>query len=123
MKAMYIKELRDVSRWLPLGALFAIIMAYHRLPESLSEAANFERQLSFPISIAASVIAVALGLPQSFFDAKNDSRGYLLHRPLAPSTVYWSKVAAGFTAFAASLAIPFAGLALYTEMKGIEGMP
>ncbi len=123
MKNLVFKELRDVIRWTPLGMLVAIVMVWMALPTEVYGAVRMEDTLIGSLGTAAGLIAIALGALQSFFDVRNDSRAFLLHRPWTQSQIFWAKVIAGFVAYGITLAPAILLGAVYLEWKGIERLP
>jgi hypothetical protein len=123
MMAMFKKEFRDVVRWAPLAIALGLAMLWMNLPSDINAGVQAEDTLVEQLGFAAAIIATAFGLLQSLFDVKNDSRGYLLHRPLNHQQVYWAKVAAGFAVYLMSLSVPVVLAAIYLSWKGIEKLP
>ncbi|MDA8746102.1 hypothetical protein N9N28_15870 [Rubripirellula amarantea] len=123
MNAIFKKELRDCLRWTPLGMVFGLVMLWMIRPSSVYEAVQMETKLISLLGLTAGMVAIGLGLLQSLFDTRNDSRGYLLHRPTSTREIYWGKVAAGYVAFAITLAVPIAVAMTYLQVKGVERLP
>ncbi|MDA8563913.1 hypothetical protein N9L06_05620 [Mariniblastus sp.] len=123
MIAIFKKELRDCLRWTPLGMSLGLIMLYMSLPNEIYSATAMDGTLAAQLGLAAALTAIALGLLQSLLDTRNDSRGYLLHRPISASNIFWGKVAAGYVAYMVSLAVPVIVAMIYLQAKGIERLP
>ena len=123
MKTIFIKELRDCLRWTPLGMVLGLVMLWMVWPTDVSSATQMESSLITQLGLCASLIAIALGLLQSLFDIRNDSRGYLLHRPIERQKIFWGKVAAGYVAYMITLAVPVVAAMVYLQIRGIERMP
>ena len=106
MIAVFKKELRDCLRWSPLGMVLGLVMLWMVLPDDVNSATQMESGLAAQLGLVASLIAIALGLLQSLPDTRNDSRGYLMHRPIKPSRIFWAKIAAGYVTYVITLAVP-----------------
>lgn len=123
MISIFKKELRDCLKWVPAGMLIALVMVWQSLPSRIDRLYGTETALMGAIGYSAVLIAFAFGLLQSLFDIRNDARGYLLHRPVRRSDVFWAKVASGFVAYVLALT-PAVLLALfYLNSKGLEFLP
>ena len=124
MIAVFQKELRDCLRWSPLGMALGLVMLWMVLLGNNVDSATFmESSLASQLGLAASLIAIALGLLQSLPDARNDARGYLMHRPIKPNKIFWSKIAAGYVTYVITLAVPVIVAMIYLQSKGIERLP
>ena len=124
MIAVFQKELRDCLRWSPLGMALGLVMLWMVLLGNNVDSATFmESSLASQLGLAASLIAIALGLLQSLPDARNDARGYLMHRPIKPNKIFWSKIAAGYVTYVITLAVPVIVAMIYLQAKGIERLP
>ena len=123
MKTIFKKELRDCLRWTPLGMVLGLVMLWMIWPNDVYSATEMDSALVMQLGLCASLIAIALGLLQSLFDIRNDSRGYLLHRPIERQKIFWGKVAAGYVAYMITLAVPVVVAMVYLQLKGIERMP
>jgi hypothetical protein len=123
MNAVFKKELRDCLRWAPLGMVLGLVMLWMVRPTGVYEATSMESQLMSQLGLAASLIAISLGLLQSLFDTRTDSRGYLLHRPTPTQEIFWGKVAAGYITYMITLAAPVLIAMIYLQFNGIEQLP
>ncbi|NND97972.1 MAG: hypothetical protein HKN47_11650 [Pirellulaceae bacterium] len=123
MNAIFRKELRDILRWSPMGMLLLSALFWHATPRQLHNVTTIESSYVMTVGIGCCVIAVALGLLQSVLDARTDARGYLLHRPLPTSTIFWAKLLAGFVGYLACLIPPLLCTVAYLQWKGIEQLP
>ena len=123
MIAVFKKELRDCLRWSPLGMVLGLVMLWMVLPDDVNSATQMEPGLAAQLGLVASLIAIALGLLQSLPDTRNDSRGYLMHRPIKPSRIFWAKIAAGYVTYVITLAVPVIVAMVYLQSKGIERLP
>ncbi|TWT93862.1 hypothetical protein [Stieleria varia] len=123
MKAIFVKELRDVIRLAPVGFIFTTAFVFMSLPDSSYAASMVDSQLVAPVALVGGLFAIALGLYQSLPDSRADARGYLLHRTATPSEIYWGKVGAGFVAYLIATVIPLLMLGVRLAWIGIEVMP
>ncbi len=123
MNAVFKKEFRDLSRWIPLGMVASVVMLWLELPGNVHEATSATERLAPFTMMVAGAIAIILGLLQSVFDARSDARGYLLHRPVSATSVYWSKIAAGFAAYWIAMAPGLLVTVVYLASKGPEQLP
>ena len=123
MIAVFKKELRDCLRWSPLGMVLGLVMLWMVLPDDITSATHMEPRLTSQLGLTASLIAIALGLLQSLPDTRNDSRGYLMHRPIEPSRIFWAKIAAGYATYVITLAVPVIVAMVYLQSIGIERLP
>ena len=123
MKAIFKKELRDVIRWTPAGIVLGVVMVWMSLPTEPSSASSFDTTLASQLGLCGAIVAIAYGFLQSLFDIRNDSRGYLLHRPIDVGQIYFAKLASGFVAYVMTLAVPIGIAAAYVGFYGIDFMP
>jgi len=123
MFAIFKKELRDCLRWVPIGILIAAVMAWQSLPELISHFNFAESTLTDALGWSGALIAFALGLLQSLFDLRNETRGYLLHRPVKASSIFWAKILAGFVAYVIAMAPAVLLAAYYLGTRGLHYLP
>ena len=123
MISIFTKELRDCLKWVPAGMLVALVMVWRIMPKDISRTYGIEQDLMAGIGWSAALIAVALGLVQSLFDIRNDARGYLLHRPVTRSSIFWGKLLAGFTAYVLALVPAMLFAVFYLGGKGLDVLP
>jgi len=123
MIAIFKKELRDCLKWVPAGMVIAVVMVWLVLPERIDMIYLVEQTLMGSITFAAALIAFAFGLLQSLFDTRNGARGYLLHRPVDRSHIFWAKIASGVCGYVLSLIPAFLLAVFYLRGKGLEFLP
>ena len=123
MNSIFRKELRDCLRWVPAGILIAVVMVWQALPTGVNEAIGFEAVFLQSLGWAAALIAFSLGLLQSLFDIRNEARGYLVHRPVHASTIFWAKVFSGFAAYILSIVPAILLAAFYLAWQGLDHLP
>ncbi len=123
MTSMFKKELLDCLKWVPAGMLIALVMVWQSLPGKIDWLYNTEADIMVAMGWSAGLIAFAFGLLQSLFDIRNDARGYLLHRPLRRTDIFWAKVAAGFVAYVLTLSPAVLTALFYLNSRGLEFLP
>ena len=123
MIAIFTKELRDCLRWVPAGMLISVVMIWQYLPKQVDRVYQLETDLISAIGWSAFLVALGLGLLQSLFDIRNDARGYLLHRPVHRSTIFWAKLASGFVAYVLSLTPGVLLALIFFYSNGLDYLP
>jgi len=123
MNTIFRKELYDVLRWTPLGMIVIGALCWLQIPGQLYGVRSVSSSIAAAVLVGSSLFALALGLLQSFFDLRTDSRAFLLHRPTETRSVFWGKLAAGFVAHCLAWAIPLLMAAIYLESMGPERLP
>lgn len=123
MITIFRKELKDVLRWTPLGMIVIGLLCWRQMPSYLHECSLLSASLAAMAIIGSGLFALVLGLLQSLFDQRTDSRAFLLHRPISVKDIYRGKLAAGFVAHTIAWAVPLLVAAIYLETKGPEKLP
>jgi|GEM_PF-2235777 len=123
MITIFRKELKDVVRWTPLGMIVIGLLCWQQVPKYLNECSQLPTSLASMVIIGSGLFALVLGLLQSLFDQRTDSRAFLLHRPISVKDIYRGKLAAGFVAHTIAWAVPLLVMAIYLETKGPEKLP
>ena len=124
MRAIFVKELRENIKWLPVGVLLVGIFACLSTPTELRGCyGNIAMSLASTIGLGASLCAVALGAAQSVLDFGQTQRGYLFHRAVARDQVLYGKVAAGAVLYAIACGVPLLLVALWFQLRGLEYLP
>ena len=123
MTTIFRKELRDIIRWVPLGLIVIGVLCYQQRSMHVLNALQHWFSFAEQIVIGSSLFALALGLLQSLFDLRTDSRAFLLHRPIAARNIFWGKLAAGFVAHSIAWGVPLLATAIYLESMGPERLP
>lgn len=121
--ALYRHEFRKLIRWAPLGLLLVGTLCWLVMPVDVYQAHQIEAPLALFVGIGALVIAMALALLQSFPELRQDARGFLLHRPASPRSIYIAKLLASFTVFSVSVVPPLLCVGVHLEWLGMERMP
>ena len=121
--ALYRHEFRKLIRWAPLGLLLVGTLCWLVMPVDVYQAHQIGASLALFVGIGALVIAMALALLQSFPELRQDARGFLLHRPASPRSIYIAKLLASFTVFSVSVVPPLLCVGVHLEWLGMERMP
>ncbi len=118
------KELRENARWIPLGALPIIVILVLKWwsPELVFDAQEYGSSLSLSslVALAASAIAVCLGVLQSWPDQRPAACALLLHRGITANAAFCGKLLAGLLLYAAAVYVPLLGMAAFLAVVGIE---
>jgi len=112
MITIFRKELKDVVRWTPLGMIVIGLLCWQQVPKYLNECSQLPTSLASMVIIGSGLFALVLGLLQSLFDQRTDSRAFLLHRPISVKDIYRGKLAAGFVAHTIAWAVPLLVMAI-----------
>ena len=80
MTTIFFKELKDVIRWVPLGIVLIGVLCWRSLPGYVHQCYDVSNTIAGSVVIGSGLFALALGLLQSLFDLRTDSRAFLLHR-------------------------------------------
>lgn len=123
MTTIFRKELKDILRWIPLGIIVIGFLCWQNVPRYIHDCYYVSSTIANGIIIGSSLFALALGLLQSLFDLRTDSRAFLLHRPIDVRNIFRGKVAAGFVAHTIAWTIPLSITAMYLESVGPEKLP
>ncbi|MFT5327052.1 MAG: hypothetical protein ACI8P0_004938 [Planctomycetaceae bacterium] len=107
----------------PLGLIVIGVLCYQQMPRYVSNANLLSVAIAGRVVIGSSLFALALGLLQSLFDLRTDSRAFLLHRPISARDIFWGKVSAGFVAHLLAWGVPLLIAAIYLESIGPERLP
>ena len=120
MNAIIRKELRDLARWIPLCMIFVVLLLGYAVQGSIM---GVESALMMLGAIGFSFVAVFFGVLQSVFDARKEAIGFLIHRPVSKSRIFWGKFVAGLIAWGVSVGVPLIGVAVYLEWIGPQYAP
>lgn len=123
MTTIFRKEFKDIQRWIPLGILVIGVLCWQNMPGYAGGCYATSTAIAEGVVIGSSLFALALGLLQTLFDLRTESRAFLLHRPIASRQIFRGKLAAGFVAHTIAWSIPLMIAALYFESVGPERMP
>ena len=120
MNAIIRKELRDLSHWIPLCMIVVALLFWYAVQRAIM---GVESELMNLGAFGFSLTAIFYGTLQSVFDARKEAVGFLIHRPVSKSNIFWGKFAAGLIAWAVSCGVPLLGVAIYLEAIGPESAP
>lgn len=123
MKAIYWKELRETLRWSPIGMLLMAALIWTSLPGTPYQALFRPLDTHSAACFGAALIALGLGVLQSLGDARQASRGFLLHRPLSPSSIFWGKLLSGLTVYSLAMVPGVLLGTAFLEIKGPTALP
>ena len=125
---MFLKELREGLRpflvslaFVAIGLLFSLSM--QRL---MSASGAVVATATFTLSlftITSAMAALVIGGTQAVREARGDKFGFLTHRPVRRSTLFWGKAAAGITLYVVATGIPLAFATAWLASPGHRPMP
>lgn len=114
MKELIWKEWRENLKWIPLpGLVILLVFLIDKPDEPMPDFTG-----AFLLCLTAVAFAAALGFVQIFFEAKDDKRSVLLHRPLSRSRIFVAKAIAGVGLYLLALGVPFACLESWLATPG-----
>ena len=123
MMAIFRKEFRDLLPWIPLSLLLLSTLCWFVAPRTAYANTSVEISVVGLVGGGCFFVALAFGFLQSIPDSGTEARGYLLHRPIALTKIFWAKLLAGGAAYALCLFPPLFILACYLEYKGPQTLP
>ena len=123
MQAIVMKELRENIRLLPVGLLLIGVCLLLITPKTLSYSASDTSYLMGMSSITASFFVVLLAAAQSWFEFRQNQRGFLFHRPVSRSQILYGKVVAAAIIYAISYLVPLTCVALWFAYNGPTHFP
>jgi len=131
--ALAYKEIRETLPIAALGLAALMFLAldamgYSPAPNLLSQSQPggipyFFDSFTQRFGLAATGIALALGFWQSLGDFWGDAQLFVLHRPVARSTVYATKLAVGLAVYFACTLIPVAIYTWWAATPGTHASP
>ncbi len=122
MQAIISKELREISRLLPIGLLLVGICVWFTTPTQIHQLSSMNA-LPHLVAAGAAGFAVLLGAVQSWFDFSDRQRGFLFHRSVSRNRIFYGKVVAAAIVYAIAIAIPLACQACWFSWKGPDYLP
>ena len=120
MNAIIRKELRDLSRWIPLCMIVISLLFLYAVQRAIM---GIESELMSLGAIGFSLVAIFFGVLQSVFDTRKEAVGFLIHRPVSKSRIFWGKFVAGMIAWLVSCGVPLLAVAIYLEWIGPQSAP
>lgn len=126
--AMFRKELREGLRpFLASFALVAIGLWFSlSLQRMLSASGAVVATAMFSLSlfmITSALAALVIGGTQAAREARGDKFGFLTHRPVRRSTLFWGKAAAGILFYVLATGVPLAFATAWLATPGHRPMP
>jgi len=126
-KAVLWKELRENLKWAVAGFIAMSAGLAYKFSFFVQQLrggnTSYEGYAgAFEVTIlGAALIGLSLGLAQTVFENRGDKWGFLAHRPLSRSTLFWGKAVAGTALYVAAAVIPVALALLW--MSGPARLP
>ena len=126
--AMFLKELREGLRsFLASFAVVAIGLWFSLTMQRLMSASGaVVATATFTVSLFTIISALAapvIGGAQSVREARGDKFGFLTHRPVRRSTLFWGKAAAGIVFYLVAAGVPLAFATAWLAAPGHRPMP
>ena len=118
MKAVIWKELREHSRWTPIGFLIACGLIGYNLHGQVIF--DLERQLPWFIMGFGGVASFLLAVIQCRSDRSPEARALLLHRGVTPIATFYGKLMAGLAMYSVMTIVPLMGLSFYFFVDGLQ---
>src|SRR5215472_5933715 len=120
MKTLFRKELREnLKVAVPACLLLTALLVF----ASQDCAAPVERGLLIPIGMICAGFGVALGFLQIHSERPRDLWAFLVHRPIAPTEIFFAKVAAGLALYTLVAGLPLAGYIVWAQAPGHVAEP
>lgn len=123
LMAVYRKEISSLIRWTPAGLVLIGVLCWMTMPSRAQDSHHSEAKLMLNLGVGVAILAFASGLYQSLPEIGRDARGFLLHRPITPSSIYLVKLMAAISLFAVSVVPPLIVVAIHLELIGMQRMP
>ncbi len=124
-KALVRKELRENLKWAVVVLLgFAAALAYEIPPPAdLFRAQGVELSGMFgsleAITTVGGLLAgLVIGAAQTLVENRGDKWGFLAHRPIDRTTLFWGKAAAGVLLYVISTGLPVAAALFWIASPG-----
>jgi hypothetical protein len=130
-KAILWKEFRENLKWAVLGLLLVSAGVVYIIERLISRSAyvgdlNWQ-DLSFSLFgmtlILPPVVGLMIGMAQVILESRGDPWGFLTHRPIQRSTLYWGKAMAGILLYLASVGVPLTFAMAWMATPGHLPMP
>jgi hypothetical protein len=130
-KAVLWKEFRENLKWAVLGSLFVsigVFLFFRRLLGDSSYGgrlnwADVAHTPSWATPLLTPVVALMIGIAQVILENRGDSWGFLTHRPMQRSALFWGKAAAGMTLYFAAVGLPLLCASAWAAIPGHLPMP
>jgi hypothetical protein len=130
-KAILWKEFRENLKWAVLGSLFVSIGVFLFLRRLLGEStyggglnwADVAHSPFWAIPLLTPPVGLMIGIAQVVLENHGDSWGFLTHRPMQRSGLFWGKALAGITLYFAAVGLPLSGASVWAAIPGHLPMP
>lgn len=116
MKSLIWKELRENFHWAALPVLLLAIITLIAGPPPVSEFLTADWLLC--VALFSAACGAAMGFLQVIFEARDDKRSLLLHRPISRSRIFLAKVITGVALYLLSVGLPFTWSVVGAAMPG-----
>lgn len=96
------------------------------IANSISGSASYGDELASlytATTFGGALVGILLGLAQSIPENRGDKWGFLAHRPVRWSTLFWGKVVSGVVLYALATGIPLAGALVWMLVPGHYPLP
>lgn len=121
------KEFRENFKW----AILLMLLLSAALTKDLRQLANTDVrffEINLPdmfntMAILTSLIGLMIGFAQVVRENRGDKWGFLTHRPVSRSTLFWGKAAAGILLYTAAIALPWISSLVWLSMPGHVPLP
>jgi hypothetical protein len=133
-KAVVWKELRENLNWavlILLGMAAMLIYAIPSLDDMLrGQGLNLNVNLNGIINALGAITMIGgllagllIGVAQTLVENRGDKWGFLAHRPISRTTLFWGKATAGVLLYAISTGVPVAAALLWVASPGYLPIP
>jgi hypothetical protein len=128
MKAIVIKELKENAKWAALLLLgLAILLGWAAQTvqsQSTYGGGSFVSYVLLNSTLAGfSAAGLILGLLQTLQDHWRGRYAFVMHRPIAASSMFWGKVIAGLSIYLVITAVPLLAVIAWVRSPGIVAAP
>jgi F0F1-type ATP synthase assembly protein I len=121
------KEFRENFKW----AILLMFILSALLISDLKQLANTDvrvMEINLPamfdtMALVTPFIGLIIGLAQAVRENRGDKWGFLTHRPVSRSTLFWGKAVAGILLYTAAVALPWLSSLVWLSMPGHVPLP
>jgi hypothetical protein len=130
-KAILWKEFRENLKWAVLGLLLVSLGEFLFLRRLLGDASyggglNWSYVVETPFWVTpllTPIVGLMIGIAQVVLENRGDSWGFLTHRPIHRSTLFWGKAAAGVLLYLVAVGLPLLCASAWAAIPGHLPMP
>lgn len=128
MRAIFWKEFRESLKWAVLAMLaLALVLAYllysMSRPFNWGNAAFSAESIQMITVIGTALTAASLGILQTLPERRRDQWAFLMHRPAAPTEIFFGKVIPGLLLYVAAMLVPLFIAAWWSSRPGHLAAP